>query len=493
VIFRFSSVSGTVCKMLPLACLLFIAGAFQARAQVSNPYEYAMLSHKAYANLRDSLKKNWVAPAQYKDKETQKKFREIWEERTDFIVSAINDKDFVREEALYQYLDGLLQQLQNSNKLLIPRKPVLLIDRSSAVNAYSMGGGLIAVNLGLITFAGSREEIALVLAHELAHDVLDHANRSMRERAEWLTSDEYKKSLNEVLDSRYERYTRLKKVMENFTFNRTRHNRYHEHEADSLAVVILRNSKISFDASVFLRLDSVDMPYQKPLAQPLAGYFTNMGLPFETGWSQRRSKGLSGKNYNFQKGNEMADSLKTHPDCKDRYASTRVWSDASPAKTAVPSELVEKANRMIIWNLYDNQSLTACLYRLLLAQDHGVSDAWYRFMMYNVFAGLEFADNELSRFNAIKITSKEYVSPSYFDLQTMLEQMPRDSLAKYPTQLAQLPFWSDLPGDARGVKLLFSTLLDKETSAKVRMSAAKTFLSSHAQSMYCEFADHFAK
>jgi hypothetical protein len=33
----------------------------------------------------------------------------------------------------------------------------------------------------------------------------------MKQRADWLTSEEYKNSLNDILDSKYERLTRLKK------------------------------------------------------------------------------------------------------------------------------------------------------------------------------------------------------------------------------------------------------------------------------------------
>ncbi|RYY96839.1 MAG: peptidase M48 Ste24p [Chitinophagaceae bacterium] len=473
--------------------LLLCGSAGTLRAQLANPYEYPVLSHLAHGRLRDSLKKSWSVPSVFKDKETQKKFREFWEGRTEFVVNAIDNKDFIQETELHAFVDGILGQICSANRDLIPQKPVLLIDRSASVNAYSVGGHLIAVNLGLISFARSREEIALVIAHELSHDILDHAGRSMRERAEWLTSEEYKKSLNEVLDSRYERYTRLKKVLEGYTFSRTRHNRYHEGEADSLAVVLLKNGKIAFDPASFLRLDSSDMQYQRPLAQPVKEYFTAMGLPFEDSWARKATKGLSSRNYSFNKGKENADSLKTHPDCKDRYARTLPWSTVSGPLTPVPATVMAKASKIILWNLFDNQNLTACLYRVLQEKDAGNTDAWYTFMMYNVFFGLYYSDNELNRFNVVKIRSKEEVAPSYFDLQTMLEQMPRESLEQYYRQFGALGFWQELPPDARGLKPLFSTLLQKEGTPKEREAAAKSFRSAHPQSMYCEFAEHFSK
>jgi hypothetical protein len=158
-------------------------------------------------------------------------------------------------------------------------------------------------------------------------NILDHTNGVMKERAEWLTSDEYKQSLNAVLDSKYERFTRLKKVVENYSFDRSRHQRYHETDADSLAVILMKNSKIPFKANFFLRLDSADLQYKQPLQYPLKDYFTAYNLPFEESWTQQRTKGLSTRNYSFKDTSTIRDSLKTHPDCPERYKKTLSFSD----------------------------------------------------------------------------------------------------------------------------------------------------------------------
>ena len=483
-------------RTLGLSLLLicyFLLPPLSSQAQLSNPYDYQHLSHLVNTRLRDSLKKHWTSPSLYTNKETQKKFKEFWDARTSFIVEAIDGKNFIQEREVYAYIERIVDQLQQANKNLIPQKPILLIDRSGAVNAYSAGGHIIAVNLGLIAFATSREEIALVIAHELAHDILQHAENSMKERAEWFTSVEYKKSLTEVLDSKYERYSRLKKLMEGYTFNRTRHNRYHEGEADSLAVVLLRNSSIAFDAAHFLRLDSADTQFQQPLKQALKAYFTTYNLPFEEAWTQKKSKGLSSKSYQFNKGNELSDSLRTHPDCQTRYEKTKALTTTKGTLTPVPAALLNKVNKMIIWNTFDNRNLTACLYRILQEVDKGQADDWHAFMLFNVFSGLAYADEQLERFNTINVISKEYISTSYYELQTMLEQMPREMLEQYYKKLTEQGFWQQLPADGRSLKSFFTTILRQDASDKVKEQAARTFATSHASSMYCELADHFIK
>lgn len=186
-------------------------GANSLSAQQNSLYAYQDLSQTVYARQKDSLKKFWVCAALYSEKETQKKYKELWDSRTDFIASAIENNNYVKEGELYRYVDDILTGLTNGNKKLFTQKPLLLIDRSAAVNAYAVGGNIIAVNVGLLCFAQSREEIALVIAHELSHNVLQHPDKSMREQAEYFTSAEYKKSLDDVLKEKYERYSRLKK------------------------------------------------------------------------------------------------------------------------------------------------------------------------------------------------------------------------------------------------------------------------------------------
>jgi len=477
--------------LLTAYCLLTLSG---LQAQTKTLYNYQELSHLYYEKQKDSLKRAWVCPAIYKDKATQKKYKEFWDDRTSFITEAISRDNYVHENDLITYVDGIITQLMQGNKQLMPVRPFLLIDRSPSVNAYSIGGNIIAVNLGLISFVQTREELALVIAHELSHNILQHTDNAMKQKAEWLTSDEYKKSLDAVLDSKYERLSRLKKVLEGYSFNRSRHQRYHESEADSLAIVLLKKSNIPFNAACFLRLDSSDIQYQQPLKRPLKNYLVAYQLPFEDSWTIRRSKGLSTRAYNFNNTGTIDDSLKTHPECADRYARTLSRSTPNAKYTPIPAAIKDKANKMLIWNMYYNMSLTPCLYRILLEKDKGNTDEWYDFMVNNIFAALYYADRGLHRFNAIGITPKEYISRNYFELQTLFEQIPRENLEQVCKTFQNEGFWKDMTPAEKGLKNLMYTLaLDPDDSDKNKAKAAKEFKANNTASMYCEFADDFEK
>src|SRR5579872_221545 len=89
-------------------------------AQVKPLYTYQDLSHIFYAKQKDSLKKAWSCPSIYKNRETQKQYREIWDQRTDFITQAIQDDAYVKDEDLYPYIDGIIDQLVHANQQLLP-------------------------------------------------------------------------------------------------------------------------------------------------------------------------------------------------------------------------------------------------------------------------------------------------------------------------------------------------------------------------------------
>ncbi|HEY4107411.1 M48 family metalloprotease [Puia sp.] len=463
-------------------------------AQSGSLYSYQDLSHFYYSKQRDSLKKAWTCPTSFKDKAAQKKYREIWDQRIDGIIGAINGDDYVHDNEVYTYIDGIVRQITEANRQLVPVKPFVFIDRSSWVNAYAVGGNLLAVNLGLITFSTTREELALAIAHEMSHNILHHVENAMYQKAEWLSSDDYKQSLNAVLDSKYERLSRLKKVLEGYTFSRNRHQRYHESEADSLAIILLKRSNIAFQAGYFLHLDSADLEYEHPLKHSLSAFFTAYHLPYEEGWTQKRSHGLSTRAYSFSDTSKLADSLKTHPDCVDRYAKTRSLTTPNAHLTPIPASIQDRANKMLLWNMYSGVSLTPCLYRILLIKDKGNTDLWYDFMLSNIFAGLYYSDRVLNRFNAIGVVPKEVISRDYYALQTLLEQIPRDNLKQACQTLQNGGFWKNMPSVEKDLKsFVFTLALDPDDSDRNKARAAHLFSTGNANSMYNELAQNFEK
>ena len=142
--------------------------------------------------------------------------------------------------------------------------------------------------------------------------------------------------------------------------------------------------------------------------------------------------------------------------------------------------------------MYSNMSLTPCLYRILMEKDKGNTDEWYDFMIHNIIIGLYYADREMHRFNAIGVTQKELISRDYYELQTMLEQIPRDQLEQYCKVIQDAGFWKTMPSGEKALKTFLYTLaLDPDNSEKNKARAAKEFDVANSSSMYCELTQNF--
>ena len=76
------------------------------------------------------------------------------------------------EDQFLQVLSGILSQTQLG-------QPIgLVIIKDPQINAFAVPGGLFALNTGLITSAKNLDEIAGVMAHEIAHVAQRHSSRS---------------------------------------------------------------------------------------------------------------------------------------------------------------------------------------------------------------------------------------------------------------------------------------------------------------------------
>ena len=97
------------------------------------------------------------------------------------------DPAYLDDPQLLDYLQSLWAPLVRTarqqgdidadTELLFPYESFLVRDRS--VNAFALPGGYVGVHLGLIAITGTPDELASVLAHELAHVTRRHIARSI--------------------------------------------------------------------------------------------------------------------------------------------------------------------------------------------------------------------------------------------------------------------------------------------------------------------------
>lgn len=74
----------------------------------------------------------------------------------------------LQDPITFHYIDELLWDLVPHSELSDRRLELIVVDNPT-FNAFAVPGGIIGVHSGLITAAGSEDELASVLAHEIAH------------------------------------------------------------------------------------------------------------------------------------------------------------------------------------------------------------------------------------------------------------------------------------------------------------------------------------
>lgn len=84
----------------------------------------------------------------------------------------------VDDPLLVEYLDNLIYRLAAHSKLEDKRLDLVVVDNAT-INAFAVPGGVIGVHNGIFLWAETEDELATVLAHELAHLSQRHFSRGV--------------------------------------------------------------------------------------------------------------------------------------------------------------------------------------------------------------------------------------------------------------------------------------------------------------------------
>ena len=84
----------------------------------------------------------------------------------------------VDDPLLFDYLENLIYRLVTHSKLDDRRIDLVIVDNPT-INAFAVPGGVIGIHNGLFAWAESEDELATVLAHEIAHLSQRHFSRGV--------------------------------------------------------------------------------------------------------------------------------------------------------------------------------------------------------------------------------------------------------------------------------------------------------------------------
>lgn len=248
------------------------------------------------------------------NKKLQKQYSKIIEEKNSALIKQLNEKGFLFDTQAYPYLNSILNNILEKNSLDKSRYH-FFIDRSAEVNAYSYEDGTVICDLGLLGIIENEDQLAMVFCHELGHCLLQHCNKAIVAQLEKLNSPEFLARVKAIKKQRYGVNTQLEGLLMADVFDRRRHSRSQERAADSLGMILFRNTGYS-GKNVARLFDLLDSAENKTTARTIKEFFDREKMDLDTGWFKPVKQMRFGGNE--KKG--TADSLKTHPDCASRKA-----------------------------------------------------------------------------------------------------------------------------------------------------------------------------
>lgn len=349
-------------------------------------------------------------------------FEKIYKHRWDNIKEKFDDKEIYTEAVAQIYLDALVAEIVKGNPALNGNDFKCFFSRSGIPNASYLGEGIILVNMGLFHRLGNESQVAFVLCHEIAHFQLKHSENSIKKYVATINSKEVQQELQKIKGSEYRKGEQLEKLVKGLTFNNSRHSRDRESEADSFAVELLRNTR--FDVSEALStlevLDQIDTD-TLDVASCLQRIFNAKNYPFQKKWIAKE-EGLLGGHALLKDDQQLADSLKTHPDCKLRMEALhpviRKYSNTSSLKNVIDKARFEELRNIFRYEIvayaFTSNNYTRCLHNTLELLQRNPSDPYLVAQVGKLMNGFYAAQKSHTLSKFVDLPSPAY--PSNYNL-----------------------------------------------------------------------------
>jgi Zn-dependent protease with chaperone function len=313
--------------------------------------------------------------------EFKKDYKNYLKERNQEIENLYKNKELIAAPAEKAFLQRVLDRLVKANPELQQFSIRAFLFRSPVANAATFGEGTVVFHTGLLVKLKNEAQFAAVLGHELAHQCQDHVHTSLRQYITKLNDKDLQKDLKRLSKQEYGAGKEIEALEKQFAFNLRKHSRAHELEADSLGAIFM--SRAGYDAKEVIAalqiLDSLDADHPDT-EKMLRKQFDFANYPFKDRWL-RREEGLLSGHGKLVEDTLLADSLKTHPDCKLRIQKIkpligRLTKNAKPvlAGTAYDS-LSRKMEPELLANLFDAERYGQSLYKALCKLEHNPADS----------------------------------------------------------------------------------------------------------------------
>ena len=284
----------------------------------------------------------------------------------------IKKGNFIFEDEITQYTYNILEEIKKNNPELKDIKFKILISKSHSLNAFCLSNGTFVLNLGLFYWLDNEDQFAGVLAHEIAHKVLEHSLK--KKERDFREEKNMKENVTQLKKEKYNVSDKALALFRERLYENGNRAKQHEFQADSLGYKLY--SRTNYSKSEYLSALKLMQQYDsiKPVGLPVVvykKYFDLPNQPFNEKWLQKEDF----SNYDYSKFTEKInkDSVASHPEAEARIS--RILSLFPETKTETKAynphkELYEKMNNIAyletIPNLYFNEDYGLSIYASML-------------------------------------------------------------------------------------------------------------------------------
>jgi len=293
--------------------------------------------------------------------------RQVNFDRRMFFMDKVFQGGFIKDDSLENYVTNVLTRLVDNNSMQPFTRRVLVLS-SPHVNAVCYGQGIYAVTVSLLSRIENENQLAFILAHELAHDEFGDVRNRIVQEANLELEDRAREQTFKVMSGRIDT-----KEIENFRkliYAHCAHSRQNEIRADSMAVVFMRNAKYdeheAFSALTILQ--SSQSP-KREIGPALFLPFHSVNHPFQDYWLNDRLTVYS-KKY-MSTFLYSADSIESHPSIvvRKKILSTYLVDQRTPKAETQPlmfaNAIAEIAAFETVESAYKNKEYDLAIYYAL--------------------------------------------------------------------------------------------------------------------------------
>lgn len=284
--------------------------------------------------------------------------------RLNALVKMFKTQQIVNDELLEGYVTRVLNKLLAENSFTPNRVHRVFILRSPFVNALCYGRGIYFVTTALLGRVYSEDQLAFTLAHELAHNELEHVQQRIKREAEIQlakkSNDQVRKIIAGTVDAEdIEEYRKL-------VYGVSRYTRERELEADSLGFIFFTNSGYrAEDASKMIDVLEHWQSPKYPIGAEMFLPFDSENYPLQLYWFNERLSVYSNERSSYL---WERDSIHSHPAYQIRKDKLAIYpvsdgeqseSDQSAFEDMASRAEFEAMENAFLYRTYDRAMFSA--------------------------------------------------------------------------------------------------------------------------------------